>query len=103
MEPAVETLDEVRNGAAVGDTPSFEVSYALGCDPPAELVEEPRFADPGVADDTDELTLPGHRRCEPALQHVQLLAPPDEGGHQRGGGAHVRRRLRAGRFEPRER
>src|SRR5262249_34549595 len=47
-------------------------------DDPAELVEQPRLADPRLADDADDLPVARPRRAETCPQQIQLLAASPE-------------------------
>jgi hypothetical protein len=47
-------------------------------EPLPELLEEPRFADPRLADDHAHLPLPGARLLEAVLEQAQLAIPADE-------------------------
>ena len=79
-EPAHD-LDEgeERRPGAVGGAVAFEDQRRLALEPPPQLVDQPRLADPGLADDVRDAECPGPRLAPAARQHLQLLAPPHEG------------------------
>src|SRR5207302_10823630 len=57
--------------------------------PPAELLDQPRLADAGLAAHEDRGRLPAGRPVEGGDEEVQLLAPPHELGARHPLAAHV--------------
>jgi hypothetical protein len=71
LEVAPERLDhrQPRRGSPVGDRPALEHQRARGPRPFGELADDPRLADPGLADQ-------GHHAPVPAAGQLERLAEP---------------------------
>ena len=78
-----EELEErqVRDVAAVGDAVRLEPGHVPAAEPLAKLVEEARLPDARLARDAHDLPVAHHRRGQPALQEIQLLAAAHEACH----------------------
>ena len=81
-EPAVSPDDvhhgDVRDGRAVGEAPALKVRNAQVHQAVAELEEEPRLPDPGLADDPDRLAPAFLDGGEQGQQRLELPVTADE-------------------------
>src|SRR5207247_4280174 len=70
---------KVRNRRAVGPTLPFHVRDGGAGDAVAELAQQARLADAGLAADSDDLALAANRRLEARLQQIDLAMAAHEG------------------------
>ena len=78
--------DEIENGekrrpGAVRHALALEISHLAGGQALAELVEQARLADAGLAGDAHEPALPAHGQRQVLLQQLELGGAPDKAGH----------------------
>jgi hypothetical protein len=74
---------EIGNGAGVGLAAPFQVGdppLGLAEEPLAELVEQARLPDAGLAEQTDDLAVAAQCILEPAPQEAELAGPAHERG-----------------------
>ena len=70
---------------AVGHALAREIRHLAGRQALAKLIEQPRLADAGLADDPHETALPAHGELQMLGQELQLRGASDEAGHASAG------------------
>ena len=70
---------QVRRGLAVGHGATLQPQPALRVVGVEELVDQARFAHPGLAQERDDLPLASPGPCQGLLQRLHLGLPPDKG------------------------
>ncbi len=70
--------EQVGNGGAVGEAASFDPGHASVGDLPAELGEQPGFADAGFADEADGLAMPVFDLPQKIVQDRKLALAIDK-------------------------
>ena len=69
---------KVRDRAALREAVGLQAEHGRAEEAAAELGDEPRLADAGLADHTDDPPAPLARHLEQAAQQLQLVMPADQ-------------------------
>jgi len=67
-----------HRGPAAGEAAALTDSDAAATEPAAQLAQQPRLADPGLAHNANHLAAPGLGSSREVEQHVHLALTPDE-------------------------
>src|SRR5260221_548319 len=80
-QPQQAAYGKVRDRAALREAVGLQAEHGRAEEAAAELGDEPRLADPRLADHTDDAPASLARHLEQAAQQLQLVMPADKRSH----------------------